>query len=289
MTKRIRQYLIGFLATTVLSPSFADTSVWKISKGNRHLYMGGTVHVLSQSDYPLPPSFEKAYHLSHRIVLETDMQKLQSPAFQQQMLVQLTYTDGRGLADVLSAETFQKLEAYCSEHGIPMESIVHFKPGMVSTVLLLIELQRLGLAGEGVDAFYHAKAVGDQKKLGKLETAEAQLQFMATMGQGQEDQMIEYALGDIENISKLMKGLKSAWRTGDMQNLQEIAIQPYIEQFPETFDALLNQRNNAWMPKIESMLKSAEVEFVLVGILHFAGEQGLLAQLKSLGYKIEPF
>ena len=101
--------------------------------------------------------------------------------------------------------------------------------------------------------------------------------------------MIEYALSDIENISEMMKSLKGAWRSGDMQSLQEIAIQPYIEQFPETFDALLNQRNNAWMPKIESMLKTAEVEFVLVGILHFAGEQGLLAQLKTLGYKIEAF
>jgi hypothetical protein len=216
------------------------------------------------------------------------MQKLQSPAFQQQMVAQLTYTDGRGLADVISTETYRKLEDYCAERGIPIESIVHFKPGMVSTVLLLMELQRLGLAGEGVDAFYHAKAIGDQKKLGKLETAEAQVQFMATMGQGQEDEMIEYALSDIANISKLMKRLKVAWRTGNMQSLQELAIQPYIEQFPETFDALLNQRNNAWMPKIESMLKTTEVEFVLVGILHFAGDQGLLAQLKTLGYKIEP-
>lgn len=289
MTKRIHQYLIGLLATAVFNPIMADTSVWKISKGNRHLYMGGTVHVLSKADYPLPPSFEKAYHLSHKIVLETDMQKLQSPAFQQLMLAQLTYADGRVLADVLSAETYRKLEDYCAERGIPMESIVHFKPGMVSMVLLLIELKRLGLAGEGVDEFYHAKAIGDQKKLGKLETAEAQLQFMATMGQGQEDEMIEYALSDIANISKLMKRLKLAWRSGNMQSLQEIAIQPYTEQFPETFDALLNQRNNAWMPKIESMLNTAEVEFVLVGILHFAGEQGLLAQLRTLGYKIEPF
>jgi len=280
--------LLGFWFL-LYNPALAETSVWKISKGNRHLYMGGTVHVLSKADYPLPPSFEKAYHLSHSIVLETDMQKLQDPEFQQHMIAELSYTGGRSLADVLSAETFQKLEDYCTQRGIPLEGIVHFKPGLVSTVLLITELQRLGLVGEGVDDFYYTKAIGDQKKLGKLETAEAQVQFMATMGQGKEDEMIEYALSDIADLSKLMTDLKLAWRTGDMQSLKEIAIQPYFEKFPETFDVLLNQRNTAWVPKIESLLKTAEVEFVLVGVLHFVGEQGLLAQLKARGYKIEHF
>ena len=60
---------IGSCAILLFNTAFADTSVWKISKGNRHIYMGGTVHVLSKADYPLPASFEKAYHLSHRIVL----------------------------------------------------------------------------------------------------------------------------------------------------------------------------------------------------------------------------
>lgn len=279
--------LFCLLSALLATCSFADTSVWKVSKGNHHLYMGGTVHVLSKADYPLPSSYEKAYQLSHRVILETDLEKLQSPAFQKRMLEQLSYADGVGLEDVLSEKTFRMLEQYCVERGISLASIVRFKPGMVTSVLLLIELERLGLAGEGVDAFFHAKALADDKQLGKLETAEAQLEFMAAMGEGQEDEMIEYALGDIVNISTLMKSLKKAWRKGDMQSLQAIALEPYLEQFAEVFDDLLIKRNNAWVPKIESMLDSTEIEFVLVGVLHFAGEQGLLAQLKTLGYKVE--
>jgi len=67
MIGSIRQTLIALLATAVISPLQADTSVWKVSKGNRHLYLGGTIHVLSKNDYPLQASFEKAYHLSHRV------------------------------------------------------------------------------------------------------------------------------------------------------------------------------------------------------------------------------
>ena len=267
--------------------TFADTSVWKVSKDNRHLYLGGTVHILSNTDYPLPAPFDKAYHLSHRIVLETDMQKLQSPEFQGVMLSQLSYGGGRTLKDVLSNETYGKLVRYCESRGIPVTGVHGFKPGLLTSVLLLFELQRLGLAGEGVDAFFNLKAIEDSKQLGQLETVEEQLNFLATMGEGQEDETIEYTLKDIENLPKLMKDIKQNWRVGDMKKLEKVAIEPYLQEFPETFEVLLNLRNRNWMPKIEAMLENPEVEFILVGVLHLAGDQGLLAQLQQRGYTLE--
>ena len=47
---------------------FAETSLWKISKGDTHLFIGGTIHVLSTADYPLPEEFESAYKKSEVIV-----------------------------------------------------------------------------------------------------------------------------------------------------------------------------------------------------------------------------
>ena len=53
------------------------------------------------------------------------------------------------------------------------------------------------------------------------------------------------------------------------------------------YDELIVKRNNAWMPKIEAMLKTKQVEFILVGALHLAGEDGVLAKLASQGYSIQ--
>ncbi|MCP4186330.1 MAG: TraB/GumN family protein [Gammaproteobacteria bacterium] len=286
MKVAILEFIIAIVVILCL-PANAETSIWKVSKGNRHLYLGGTVHILARDDYPLPAPFARAYHLSHRLVLETDMQKLQSAEFQQLMLERLSYRGGRTLKDVLSAQTYQKLEDYCANRNIPITSIHSYKPGLATTVLLMIELERLGLAGEGVDAFFSNKAQEDQKKLGKLETSEEQLDFLVSMGQGEEDQMIEYALSDIDQLPALMGAIKSAWRQGDMQVLEEVGINPYLEQFPETMDMLLGDRNRNWLPGIEAMLVTAEVELILVGALHLAGEQGLLAQLRKRGYKLE--
>ncbi len=73
---------------------------------------------------------------------------------------------------------------------------------------------------------------------------------------------------------------------GVATTLSEIGIAPFRNEFPAIHQALLVDRNNAWMPQIEAMLKTSEVEFVLVGALHLAGDDGLLSQLSARGYKV---
>ena len=43
----------------------------------------------------------------------------------------------------------------------------------------------------------------------------------------------------------------------------------------------------AGLPQIEQHLRNQESTLVLVGAAHLAGEHGLLAQLKSKGYRLK--
>ena len=279
-------YSLFFLLLVFGIPVYAESSVWTVEKDGNRLYLGGTIHLLSASDYPLPAAFDKAYARSSEVVLETDMQKLQSTEFQATMMRQLSYSDGRNLQQVVNKDTYQALEQFFTTRGIPMSQVVGFKPGMVATMITMVELQRLGLAGIGVDAYFSTKSIDDQKKLGQLETVEAQIAFIANMGIGQENEMLLYSLADIENLPTLMQSMKQAWRQGDISELKEIGITPFKNDLPEIHKVLLIDRNNAWMPQIEAMLKTRPVEFVLVGALHLAGEDGLLTQLKARGYTV---
>ena len=279
-------HLLSLLLLIFAFSAQAEAPLWKIENGGKHLFIGGTIHLLTPSDYPLPAAFEVAYKQSAKVVLETDMQKLQSPEFQATMMRRLSYSDGASLQQVLNKNTYQALEQFFSTRGIPMASIIGFKPGMVATMMTMVELQRLGLAGIGVDAYYNTKSISDGKNLGQLESVESQLDFIANMGVGQEDAMLAYSLEDIEKLPALMQSMKDAWRQGDMEKLKEIGITPFKNEFPAIYKALLVDRNNAWMPKIEAMLNTAEVELILVGALHLAGADGLLSQLSSRGYKL---
>lgn len=280
-------YSLFLLLFAFSTSTNAETSVWTVTKNGNKLFIGGTVHLLVTSDYPLPAAYQKAYARSAKIVLETDMQKLQSAEFQATMMRELSYPGDVNLRQVIDQQTYKALEQFFTQRGIPMANIIGFKPGMVATMMTMVELQRLGLVGVGVDAYYNAKAINDEKLLGQLESVETQLNFIANMGVGQEDELLAYSLEDIVKLPNLMQAMKDAWRQGDMKTLEKIGITPFRVEFPSIYQALLVDRNNAWMPQIEAMLKTSEIEFVLVGALHLAGEDGLLSQLTSRGYKVD--
>lgn len=279
--------VVAFALFVSVSSAFAASPVWKVSKGDARFYIGGTVHVLSKSDYPLPAGFDVAYKQAAQLVFETDMQKMAAPETRQLMLQQVVYTDGRNLKQVLKQQTFQELEAFLADKKVAVAGVVGLKPGMLAVTLTMLELQRLGMGEAGVDSFYQARALNDHKRLGQLEAVEEQIGFLASLGEGYENELIGYTLRDIKGLPRIMPLIKAAWRQGDLQKLEELALVPLKQEFPPIYQTLIVKRNKAWLPRIEAMLKNADVEFVLVGALHLVGEDGLLAQLAARGYQIQ--
>lgn len=287
MKKIIASFLLSMLVFTSLNAAYGDAPVWKVVKGEHQLFIGGTLHLLSKSDYPLPAAFENAYRQSAVIVFEADIAKLQSPEFQQLLQSKVVYTDGRSLKTVLSERTYRALEKHMMSRGLPIDGFQQMKPGMMSITLILIELQRQGLYGTGVDEFFNQRARRDGKTIGKLETVERQLAFLSTMGDGREDALIAHTLRDLKRLPQIISSLKKAWRIGDRAKIKDISIAPIKKDFPKVYHQLLVARNMAWIPKIESMMQTKEVEFILVGAAHLVGEEGILAQLAARGYAIQ--
>ena len=267
----------------------AETSLWRISNGSAVLFIGGTIHLLGASDYPLPQEFDQAYKKTDKLVLETDLSALSNPNVQMEMGQRLQYSDGTTLRDVLDPETYAELEQFCRYLAIPVDSFIYLKPPMVAISLMMIELQRLGLAEAGVDHFYLAKAHAEGRQVDALETLETQLSVLEKLGQGRENELIRSTLRDIRELPKIMGTLKSAWQSGDVQVLEEVGIDPMRTEFPDLYRDLLVERNNAWLPKIVEMLATPERELVLVGALHLVGQEGILEQMRKRGYFVERF
>jgi len=279
--------LLSLLLLAGVHSAHADAPVWKVVKGDRQLFIGGTLHLLAESDYPLPAEFENAYRQSAIVVFEADLQKMQTPEFQKLLQSKVVYTDGRSPKSVLSGKTYQALEQHMTSRGLPIDSFQQMKPGMLAVTLTLIELQRKGFYGTGVDEFFNLKARNDGKTIGQLEPAERQLAFLASLGDGREDALIAHTLRDLEKLPKIITSLKEAWRNGNRGKMKAIAITPIKKDFPKVYHQLLVQRNRDWIPKIEEMMATREVEFILVGAAHLVGEEGILSQLAARGYTIQ--
>ena len=267
----------------------AETSLWRIRKGNNQLVIGGTIHLLGKSDYPLPDEFEQAFREISMLVLETDLDAPSKPKFQAQLLQSLMFTDGTTLKSKITPKTYKALARYCKSAGLSINTMQSMKPSMVVLSLTLAELKRLGLAEAGVDHKFLEKAKKSGKQITGLESAETQISTLADMGKGHENELILSTIKELKKTPEFMDELKKAWRNGNLADLERIGLKTMRAEFPELNKTLLTNRNNAWLPKIKAMLSTPERELILVGALHLAGEDGVLAQLQKQGYTVEQY
>ena len=223
----------------VWSLSGYSASVWKVTQGERTLYIGGTLHLLSPNDFPLPDAYAEAYNEASKLVFETDIAGLNSPAFQQDTLSLLTYQDGTQLSDVLSPDTYEALASHLASRDLSIDAFASYTPALVSVTLSIVELRNLGLTSQGVDEFYYFKAMMDNKQLDWFETPQQQLTFIQSMGDGDEDQIIRYALEDVKKIKESIGDLKVFWREGDMNAMEETSMKEFEASFPDVFNTLL--------------------------------------------------
>jgi len=274
------------LASFVMNNAWAKSSVWKVSKGNDHIFIGGTVHILPASEFPLPKEFEQAYEKSDSIVLEAKLPDASDMDFQMKMMQQLTYGSGKKVGDFLSKRTHKNLQEYVSTLGADLAMFQHFKPGFLMTMLALLEVKKAGLSGEGVDVFYSKKAIKDNKKIAYFESVQFQMDMIANMGKGDEDKFVQSNIEQMKNFKSMFTNLLVAWRSGNESVMNTLAIEP-MKADPKTLKAVLTDRNKDWVKDIHTMFTDNDKEFVLVGVAHLVGGNSVLALLKAEGYQIK--
>ncbi len=278
----------GLLGLLVLIPFVVSAApVWVVENQGRSLYLAGTIHLLAAEDYPLPLPFETAYQQSDSVVFESDVSQMQSAEFQQRIITELSYPPDQNLTQFVEADTLQELVIYLRERNLPVVQMMRFRPGLIAIIMTIEELKRLEVTAAGVDEHFAKRARDDGKMPAHLETADQQLSFLASIGEGRENEMLSYHLQEINDMPVMWDQLMSAWRSGDMEALTLTGINPLKAEFPNVYDMLIRQRNQNWMPQIEAMVESPATELVLVGSLHLAGEDGLLAQLSSRGFEVK--
>jgi len=275
------------LVLSACSWAAAESSVWKAQKDNSVIYLGGTCHLLRETDFPLPQEFFQAYKASAIVVFETDIGKLQDPATRQKYLAKGSYADGSTVDKHLSAKVYGELSAYCEKSGIPLESFSHLKSSMLMATLTFMELRKLGVSQQGVDQFFYELAHKDKKVAQGLETVDEQIDYLLSMADGNEDELVTYSLKDLKNVKQQYETFVKAWRKGDAGKLDELMVAEIKMRQPELYKKLIIDRNRNWLPLIEAYQKTPQTEFILVGVGHLVGQDGLIEALKKKGYKVD--
>lgn len=266
----------------------ADTSLWRVTDGEREVFIGGAVHILSSHDYPLPESYETAYRNSDVVVLEIDVTD-QSEFTIEKLVERAVRKDGVTLRERLEPLTYFMLEDQLFQWGIPISAVENWHVPFVADLLVEIGLELLGYGLDGVDTAYGRRAKADGRPIMALETVDFQAELISGLYQGLENELILNRLDVIQTgrLETIIKEDVRAWREGDLNSILENDIIPLQSSSPADYESLLAGRNRDWMPRILEMFLTDEVELVLVGVAHLPGQDGILTMLEEAGFSVE--
>lgn len=267
---------------------YAETSLWRISDGTNELFIGGTVHLLRLSDYPLPVKFYEAYLQAAILVTEIAAADLVDTSADNSLLY---YDDGSSLSSRLGELTYIALDLHLQLYGSSASNYEQLKINWMAAVLTNNAFKRHGF-GQGVDQSFRDLAQFEGKPNLGLETYASQLLAInSTNSHLSDDAVILNALIAANSIylpSSLDRFIR-AWREGDIDYLLSVSITPPKAANIDDYNTIYTHRNAAWIPQIEAFLATPELELILVGVGHLVGPESVLQMLRDLGYEVQRY
>lgn len=252
------------------------------------VYMLGSIHLLSADAYPLPQPVQRAYADAERVYFETSLDSLMSR--QQEMAMRGMYPAGKSLRGEIPADLYAQVEAAAPRLaglGVTMPVLDRMEPWMVALLFQSVEWQKAGMLPEhGVDMHFSGRAKQDGKPVGGLESVEFQMGLFDNMSAEEQAAFLRQSLEDLSDTSEQMRRLVAAWRAGDAAAIDAI-MNESMGEAPALYARMLTDRNAAWVPQIEQLLRGADDVLVVVGAAHLVGEQSVVEMLRQRGYAVE--
>lgn len=264
--------------------------LWKVSDADNHVYLLGSFHALKPDDYPLAPSVDAAIADAEKVVFEMSPAELRSPDLAKKMAQAALIGSGKTLEQTLPAPLLGELRTYLDKNGLPAKNLVVFQPWFVSLIISLTEMQRIGYDPKlGLDQQLMDRIAASGKPATGLETGDEQIAALDSMTAAEQQLSLREALDEAADFRTQMDALHAEWRAGDADALFARMGIELRQRYPALYQRIDVDRNQAWLPKIRSMLDQEKHDdaLIVVGSLHLLGPDGLVAKLKAAGYRVE--
>lgn len=321
MIKILIVYLSLLFSVAVSGQTATNAVLFKIS-GNglkSPSYILGSFHIMRGETVSSIPEFEKIYKAIPQVCFETDMnqspsstamgEEVQPP--QAKSMAKLTPQEILLPADstydkIIGAEKAAEVDTVM-KMVFPMY-VSNMRPTYAAMILqMMYSVQMLGITQENrqkgftpIDYYVHAQAVSDGKSIEMLEPFAVQdsiLKKMKMQKNSSKKQTLAEEMNSLFDFChtysskvQLINKLKKLYAEGKGE---DVMLELQNNQYASGLTSGLldvNKRNAEWMKKIPQMIKTKPT-LIVVGLAHllkYKDSEGIVANLKSLGYKVEP-
>jgi uncharacterized protein YbaP (TraB family) len=278
----------GLTQIAVPQSSIAQASsslLYEISRKDlaKPSYVFGTIHAICPADMIPVDGLTMYVDRSDQMLMEIDMD---DPVEMGSMAKVLMIPDGKTIKDFLTPEQFQKVdEMTTSLLGYSAENLKTIKPTLLS-VMIMSSPKAIGCTPSAYDISLMQMAGAKKKPIIGLETVALQMKVLDSKPfEVQAKELYEMSL-DPQKYIRDFQTLTSIYKTQDAEKLF-VRSTTSAASDKEFQIRLLDERNNAWVPKIEAAIKG-NATFIAVGAAHLGGDVGLIKLLRAKGYTLRP-
>jgi uncharacterized protein YbaP (TraB family) len=264
----------------------ATPAMWTVHGPKGTAYLLGSFHALPENVDWKTPEIRHAIKTANVFVFEISTQA--------DFLQQWTLLYGANILLPLSvslpsyfdSQMRSEWRAAVEHTGIDAEALVQLRPwGAARAFEYAMNRENIHIySEEGVDNKISAIAAERGAPVIGLETADAHLHVMkrdaTTTNEIAQlrDAMHKAATMKMQPFGPML----AAWEAGDVKALFATSMQDPAER-----KIMLDDRNQAWVPKIEKMLTQKRTFLITVGAAHLVGPGGVPNLLRAAGYKVD--
>jgi uncharacterized protein YbaP (TraB family) len=265
--------------------------------GTKPSYLFGTIHIPDPRLASFPPALSKAVGDSDEIVNEMPLDDANDALA---MMSSFRLPSGKSLSTELSPALYRRLKDAFTQKGLGMAfpMLEHMKVWAVAAqVALLDHLKEIGTGGgQAIDLAIHDMAKAAGKTTSGLETKAEQLAVFDGLTKDEQARLLEQTLDQRDKDAR--EGKDPVARLMTLYVAGEEA--PLLHELNAGFDLsrpldkklltrLITDRNKRMVTRIAALFKAhpRRAYFVAVGAAHLLGDDGIIAQLKKKGMRIE--
>lgn len=277
---------------------FASGNFWRATRGDQVITLIGTYHMNDARHAETMAALAPALASSTLLLVEAGPQE--EAALKVRMAEHpelLINTDGPTLPEVMPPDEWNMLAKAMTARGVPGFMAAKFRPWYISVMLGIPPCAMATAASErGLDGLLQDAAKAGGIPIRALEPYDTIFGIFDQMPQQDQLDMITAALATEDQSADMAATLADTyfaqqsrvlWEFNRIMALDQPGYTParVDREFAEMEQALMIDRNQAWIPVIKAAAATGPV-LVGFGALHLSGESGVLNLLAQDGYTI---
>ncbi len=261
-------------------------AIWIISDDDTTVYLLGTIHLLKPDTPWYTDELRRIMAAAESLTVEAEVDAIDPMQMQQLVMRVGYYPQGRSLSDDLSGDVMTQVRDMAGRAGLPAAALERMKPWLVGVTLTAqLSAQAGFLPQYGVDATLIADARAAEMTVRPLESIEEQLGLFSDMPMAAQVQFLKDGLDELDDIDSFFEQLKTAWLEADLATIEDMLAEGLTEN-EALAQAMLYDRNAAWLPRIAALLDESGVHLVAVGAGHLIGEDSVIDMLAEAGHEV---